>query len=193
MLPEVIRQFNWVDIFVIIVLLRTIYIAVKNGLTSEAFKLPGIIFALYLSLHYYTTVSDLIQERLPVKEMPLEFLDFIFFLILATFGYLVFVLLRNLFCRFIKMEAAPNFNRWIGLFLGIARSFFLVGLLTFGLAISSINYLKVSTRNSYLGSQFCQIAPATYTWIWNNITSKFMAQEKLNPAIEEVQKDFSLK
>ena len=54
MIVEIIKQFNWVDIFVIILSVRVLYIAVKNGLPVELFKLLGTIAAIYLSLHYYT-------------------------------------------------------------------------------------------------------------------------------------------
>ncbi len=194
MLLGIIKQFNWVDILVIIILFRIGYIAIKNGLLWEFFKLLGTILAVYLSLHYYTLLSDMMGQRLPsIKEKaPLEFLDFLSFVVLAIIGYLIFVSLRIVFHRFIKMEAVPNLNKWGGLVLGIGRGFLLAGLITFMLAISSINYLRNSVNDSYSGRQLFKVVPNTYSWLWNNIASKFMTGEKFNKTILEVQKDLHL-
>lgn len=189
MLLNIIKQFNWVDIFVIILLLRICYIAVKKGFTFESFKFLGTILAVYLALHYYTVLSDWFRGRLPATEerMPLEFLDFLFFVLLALLGYGIFFLLREALSRFIKMEAVPRLNKWGGLVLGAGRGILLASLVVYVLIISSIDYFKESAQQSYLGSRLFQVAPSTYTAIWNNLMSKFMTKEKFNKTILEVQ------
>lgn len=190
MLLEVLRRINWVDILVIIILFRIGYVAIKNGLSAELFKFMGTLLAVYLSLHYYTALADWVRQRLGVdtERVPLEFLDFICFVVLTIAGYLVFVLLRLAFYRLIKMEAAPRLNQWGGFVLGIARGFLLIGLVIFMLVISSVSYLKTSVANSYSGRQLIKVAPDTYSWLWDNILSKFMPTEKFNQTAVEVQK-----
>ncbi len=189
---EIARQFNWVDILVIILLLRIGYIAIKNGIAAEFFKLPGIISAIYLSLHYYTALSDWIKSYVFAKQkMPLRFLDFLVCLVLAIIGYLIFVLLRSIFCRFVKMEAVPTLSKWGGLVLGVARGFLLVSLVVFMLAISSISYLKNSVKNSYSGQQLFNVATGTYSWLFNAVASKFIPGEKFNKTIFEDQEDLT--
>lgn len=189
MLLNIVKQFNWVDIVVVILLFRIAYVATKNGLPLEIFKLLGTVLAIYLALHYYTGLSDWIGGRLPVaqEKTPLEFLDFIVFIILAILGYLIFVLLRSIFYRFIKMDAVPRLNKWGGLVLGIIRGFLTVGLVVFMLAISSIGYLKNSVDESYSSSRLLKIAPTTYTGLWNNFMSKFMSKEKFNTTVTQIQ------
>lgn len=189
MLLEFLQGFNWIDILVITLLLRICYVAIKKGLLSEFFKLLGTIAAIYLSLHYYTILSDWVGERLPVvkEKAPLEFLDFLMFLVLAILGYLIFVALRFTFYRFIKTEATPRLNQWGGFILGMARGFLLLGLVIYALVISSIGYLKTSVKNSYLGGRIIQLAPDTYAWLWNNIMSKFITSEKFNQTVIEAQ------
>jgi membrane protein required for colicin V production len=192
MILEIIKQFNWVDIFVIILSVRVLYIAVKNGLPVELFKLLGTIAAIYLSLHYYTILSDWIAGLLPEAKdkMPLEFIDFLAFAILAIVAYLIFVLLRSLIYRFIKMEAVPRLNKWGGFILGIARAYLLVGLVIFMLAISSVAYFKSSVKKSYAGGHLFKVAPGIYNGVWNSLMSKFMNKEKFNKTIPEVEEDF---
>lgn len=187
----IITQVNWVDIFIVVILSKICYTAFRTGLKIEIFKLLGTITSVYLALHYYTNISD--AFRGPNQKMPLEFLDFLSFIVLSIVGYLVFFSLRLLFFLFIKIEAEPNINKWVGLVLGMGRGFLAASLITFLLMISSLSYIKSSVKNSYLGRTFFKMAPNTYTWIWNSISSKFMTQEKFNDAIQEIQEEFTQK
>ncbi|OGX44174.1 MAG: hypothetical protein A3G38_02195 [Omnitrophica WOR_2 bacterium RIFCSPLOWO2_12_FULL_51_8] len=186
MLHDIVSKINWVDLFVIIILLRILYIASENGLPVEFFKFLGTVFSLYLSLHYYSAAGTFLQERLYLKIVPKDFLDFVVFALLAIAGYLIFVILRNLFSKNIVMEAAPNLNRWGGFLLGLFRSLLILGVLTFTLLLCNINYLKQSVIDSYFASRIVRIAPAAYGLIWNNITSKFISHEKFNQAVDQV-------
>ncbi|MCM8795922.1 MAG: CvpA family protein [Candidatus Omnitrophica bacterium] len=192
MLLTILKQFNWVDILVIILYLRIIYIAFKSGLIAEFFKLLGTLLAIYLALHYFTFLSDWVSARLPVvrEKAPLESLDFLCFVILTLVGYFSFVLLRSVFSRIIKTEAMPGLNRWGGFILGLIRGYLVVGLVIFMFVISSISYLKKSTQHAYTGRHLFQVAPATYKWFWEKVASKFMTHEKFNATLSEIQEDF---
>ncbi|MDD5120384.1 MAG: CvpA family protein [Candidatus Omnitrophica bacterium] len=193
MVFDIFRQTNFIDILIVILLFRICYIAAKQGLSVEIFKLCGIIFATYLSCHFYTSLSDIIQRSLPTKRMPLEFADFIVFITLALIGYLAFVLIRSIFYRFLKLEAVPEINKFGGLILGVIRAYFFIGLLIFTLGISSVNYISGSVKHSYLGSRVFLVAPNTYRWLWDNIFSKFSAKEDFNSTINEVIDRFNNK
>lgn len=190
MLTDTVRQFNWFDILIVILLIRICYVSAKNGFPIELFKFLGTVFAIYTALHYYTILSDVVRERYSVENMPLEFLDFVVFLALAVTTYLFFVIVRSVFYRLIRMEAAKSLDKWGGLILGIFRGFLVAGLITFMLAISSVDYFKKSINNSYSAGKLFNIAPDTYAWLWNNIASKFMTGDKFNKTVLEVQGNF---
>jgi hypothetical protein len=97
------------------------------------------------------------------------------------------MLLRKVFSRFIQMEAVPNLNKWGSLILSMMRSFLFVSLLIFILVIAPTGYFRNSLNNSYSGKRLFNIAPTTYTWLWNSIMSKFRTQEKFNETIFEFQ------
>lgn len=187
-----VKQINWLDIALILLLLRICYTSFKKGAAIEFFKLLGLINGAYLSLHYFTVLADFIDKRFSIQGMPLQFLDFLCFLVLAIFGYLVFVLLRSAFAQIIKIEAVSRLAKLAGLALGIARALLTLSLIIFILLVSSIGNLKNAARNSYLGKRLFNIAPATYAIIWHNIISKFATQESSNKTILEVQKDLNL-
>lgn len=189
MLLPIITQFNWIDILLIILFVRICYIGIKTGFPTELFKLFGTLLSVYLAMHYFTLISDFLVQRFRVKDtMPLEFLDFLMFVFLSSLGYGVFIVLRLVFGRWLKMEAVPKLNAWGGLLIGILRATLLSGLVVFTMTIASISYVRESVRHSYSGKRLFQIAPATYGWIWNVFMSKFMVQEKFNETVLETQK-----
>jgi uncharacterized membrane protein required for colicin V production len=186
MLIDILKQLNWLDIFVLILMIRVIYIATAKGFIAELFKLIGVLAAIYLSFHYYTFFADFIRSKLPVEErMPLQFLDFLCFFILAGIGYVSFMILRIMLFNLIKLDAVPRLQKWGGFFLGIFRAWLLSGLIVYMLAISSIGYLHKSAVSSYMGKSLFYAPVNTYSFIWENIMSKFFINEKFNKTVSE--------
>lgn len=190
---NIIKQFNFIDIIIIILAFRICYVSFQTGLPVEIFKFLGIIFTTYVSLHYYTSLSDIIGHWFLPKEMPLEFLDFLTFIILVLGAYLGFVVLRSILYRFIKLEATPKISKFGGLILGFGRVYFTVGLFIYILMISSVKYLNDSVKCSYLGSRAYSVAPQTYGWLWGSVVSKFSVKEKFNPTVTEAAQRFNRK
>jgi len=191
---DIFKQLNWADVVFLILFARTIYVATSSGLLSEAFKLPGTILAAYLSLHYYSALSHLINSRLgSTEEASVGLWALVCFVFLALTGYLFFVLLRYLFLRFVKIELAAGVQKWGGFFLGLIRACLLVSLIVFILLISPLGYFGGSARKSYTGKFFFSFAPATYSTLWNGVMSKFMSQEKYNVSVQNLRKAFEVK
>jgi len=187
---EILKQINWIDIFVVIILLRICYISIKNGMPLEFFKLLGIFTAAYLSLHYYVSLAVFFNECLP-KNIPEGLVGFTAFIILAALGYLIWVLLRQVFFKFVKVEPVPKLNKWAGIIFGVSRGFLFLSLIFFAFVISPLPYLKNSVKYSYSGKFIFKIAPRTYGIIWSSLVSKFTAGEKFNDAILYTQTDLT--
>ncbi len=192
MLLNMLKQFNWLDIFILIMIFRICYIAIKSGFTTELFKFLGTLTAIYLAMHYSVLIADYIHKQLPATDkVPLQFVDFLVLLFLAAAGYLLFVLIRTLSNHFIKIEAISTLNKWGGLILGGFRSVLLVSLISFTLVVSGIPYFMNSVKHSYLGPRLILVAPNTYTWIWTNIFSKFMTFENEGNIAENIKKELT--
>lgn len=187
MLNDFISRFNWVDIFVLIIVFRIGYVAMSTGITTEAFKFCGAICAIYLSSHYYTVLSDFIKQYVPDGIVPIKFLDFLSFIILLIMGYFIFVLLRSICRAFLKMDSPSIISRWAGLALGIFRGYLVSGIVIFTMVICGVTYFKNSSAGSYFGKQLLAVQPGVYTWLWNNIGSQLATSEKLNPIVGEVK------
>jgi hypothetical protein len=123
--------------------------------------------------------------------MPVEFTDFIAFVLLLVLVGLSFVIIRNILVRFVQLNAIPKINKIFGLILGIGRAYLVIGLIAFTLMISSVSYFRSSVEHSYLGSRAFTISPQTYDWLWSNIFSNFSAQEKFNPMVTETVGKFN--
>ncbi|MCX5712528.1 MAG: CvpA family protein [Candidatus Omnitrophica bacterium] len=192
MLIDILKQFNWLDVFVLILMIRVVYVATTRGFISELFKLIGVLVAIYLSFHYYTLLADFIRSKLPVDErMPLQFLDFICFVALAGIGYSIFAIIRIMLFNLIKMDAVPRLQKWGGFLLGFFRAWLLSGLIVYTLSISSVEYLHKSVYSSYWGKSLFYAPVNTYTFIWESIMSKFMSGEKFNSTVNQASEAMS--
>lgn len=186
MVIDYFKHFNWLDIFIVILLIRICYISLRNGLPVQLFWFLGTIAAVYLSLHYYLNFADFLGKRFPDSWISTEVLALTSFVILAFLGYISFVVLQRLLSRFIRLEANPQLNKYGGLICGVMRGLFITALIIFLFSISSFSYFKNSAKNSFAGRYLFKVAPVTYSWLWHNLMSKFMLFEKFNSAVEDV-------
>ena len=152
---------------------------------QELFKLLGTLAAIYASLHYYIILTDLLKERL-TQNIPLELVIFISFIILAVAAYLAVAFLRQIILKFIKLEPTPKLNKWGGLIFGLTRGFLLLSLILFGLVLAPLPYFKNSVQDSYSGKPLFEIAPRSYSILWNGLASKFATGEKENKVIPKI-------
>jgi len=183
---DTLLRLNWVDIVVVILIIRVVYISVKSGFPVEIFKLLGTICAIYFSLHYYIVLGDLLRGYF-TSIIPEAYFNFLCFFALALLGYFLFFLLRTALYHFVDVKAVPALSKWGGLIAGLIRDILLIGLIVFTLSISTVSYLENSVNKSYIASRFSKVAPVTYSWIWNNITSRFISNERFNNTVLEAK------
>lgn len=193
MLPEILSQLNWVDFLIVIIMIRIIYVSSKTGFVIEFFKLLGVIFAIYLSFHYYIITANILKQHVSNIEnyIPLEFFDSLVFILVLGLGYAAFAVIRGALCHLIKMEAVPMLSRWGAVILSVARGILFSSAIIFILAISTIKYFDNSAKESYTGKRLFNAAIGTYGFIWNNFLSKFMSSENYNEQISRIEEDFN--
>ncbi|MDP3143109.1 MAG: CvpA family protein [Candidatus Omnitrophota bacterium] len=180
---DLITNLNWVDILIIIAIIRIVYIGVRQGLIVEFSKVLGLIFALMLSFHYYKTLSNLIHSNSP---LPIGFSDLICFNVLLLVVVLIFKFIREGLGLIVKVESASFANTWGGLLLGGLRAWIFSSILIFILLISGFSYIEKSARQSYGASRIIKVAPAIYSFSFESIISKFFPSEKINNTVFDV-------
>jgi len=180
---ELITKLNWVDILVIIALIRIIYIGVRQGFIVEFSKTLGVVFAIILSFHYYITFSSFIHTHSP---LPASFSDLICFTALFIGVILLFKFIREGLALVIKAEPIPFLNSWGGLILGGLRAWLVTSVFIYVLLISGFSYIEQSARQSYGFNYIIHAAPQTYSFSFNNLIGKFFSGEKINQTVFDV-------
>jgi uncharacterized membrane protein required for colicin V production len=183
---ELSRQFNWIDILVFVIFLRLSFISLRQGLGVEFFKFLGTFCGLYVSLHYYCSLSGYFNGQSTGKDNPGAFFGLLAFVLLFFFGYLFFWSIRSMIFRFMTAEINVQLSKWGGFAFGLLRSLLLSSLVLYALMIPKESYFKDSVRYSLIGNRVSKVAPATYTFIWESIVSKFNTGEKYNSSVPDV-------
>ncbi len=192
MILNVLKQFNWLDIFILVLIFRICYIAAKMGFTTELFKFLGTIAAIFIPMHYSFSIAGYIIGSLPSGDkIPGSYIEAIVFVFLCICGYLIFVFLRNVFNNLVKMEAVSTLNKWGGLILGGIRSLFAVSLVSFALMATGNSYLENSVKHSYLGAKVPFVSVDTYEWIYSAVFSKFLPSEKEGGIVNKIKEDLA--
>lgn len=159
---EIIEKINWVDILVIILMIRMSYVAFTGGLSHEIFPLIGSVISITFTLHYYTRIGNLISGKL--INIPLDLSNFLGFLILVIIIGLILKILKALLDLIIKVEWHPLLERFGGLVIGIFRASIITSLILILLALAPLPYLQRSIREKSLtGMYFLKIGPEIYT------------------------------
>ena len=120
---------NWVDIIVIIFLIRGGYIGLNRGFSVELFKTLGAIVATVLSLLYYDKAGEWLASH---SFLSFQIANTISFLVLVFSLLIVFRIVRILLFRILHLELFYGLERGGGFTLGLARSIVFASLFLFG-------------------------------------------------------------
>ena len=170
---------NWVDLLIVLLLGRVVYIGIKKGFAVEAFKCIGVLSAAFFTLHYYSAFSKALEGRIPVPPANVDIVSYVF---LWAFVIFAFKLIRNGVEVLFKMQAHPMLDMWGGLVLSVGRGFLLCSMTVLLLRLSGIGDFKKTTEASLSGSRLVVVAPKIYESIYNGFISKFFPSESLNTA-----------
>lgn len=161
MLSKYLVGLNWVDFLIIGIIARTCFIGIKTGTGIELFKLLGLWFVTAVSFHIYTTpLSDYLNTKLPA--LPLDAGDAFVFCCLVTVITLLFRVIRESFFLLVKIEAHNVLDKWLGLFIGCFRGFWIASIALFIMTISTVQYLEISAKSSLIGHNLLYLAPGIY-------------------------------
>lgn len=180
MTEEIVRQLNWVDALLIVVFIRIIFIGQSKGLMIEAFKFFGIICSIFISLQYYSVLSEFINSH---SSIPIDFADFISLIGLIVLVLIIFKFTRDGILFLIKISPHPTLEKWGGLFISMIRGFFVASLVILCINLSTIEYFQKSAKSSFSGQYLLSVCPRTYAYLFENLVSKFSPNEKLNSKI----------
>ena len=155
---DMITKINWVDLLIVIIMLRISYVAFQDGLSHEIFPLFGTAGTAVICLQYYHKIALFIHNN--AVTVPTALLDFVTFVVLIVIVGLLFKLLRVVVDKLIKVTWHPAAEKFGGLLCGALRASVVVSMVLIILALMPLPYLQRSIRDrSLMGMQFLRIAP----------------------------------
>lgn len=160
---SILKQINWVDIFVLILLVRGTYIGLRHGFITEIFEIFGIIVALFVSLRYYGNLAQFLATQALFSKLSPSLQEGISFIALILLSLAIFRLGHFVTRSVMHVEGSGVLERTGGGVCGFIRGAVIAGLILFALNLLPVTYLKTSiNRNSWSGSQLIKIGPAIY-------------------------------
>ncbi len=163
-LPELFQSLqqkvNWVDIFVVILLIRSSYIGFTRGFSWELFRFSGLVGAALADIYFYEYGSQLISDYFPSIYPVANLISF-------TAIYAVILLISRILTlfieKFIKLEVFSALERFGGLIFGFLYGVILLSLILITLIFTPIPYFEKSVKErAYSGRAVSQAAPFLY-------------------------------
>ena len=181
---HIFKSINWVDVAMLVLLIRIIFVGVKTGFVTELFKLFGILSAVFFGLHYYSHLAAFIVQK---TGLSIEWLEFTFFVLLVSLLVIAIKYLREGFLVLFKFETThAGFNQWGAGILSVLRAMLLASLIMYGILLSNVQFLQKQTLTCISHKLVLKLAPNTYFFIYRNLIGKIFVQEKLNEDVFSV-------
>jgi uncharacterized membrane protein required for colicin V production len=159
---EIISRINWVDVLVIILMLRISYGALKDGLSHEIFPLAGALIILLASLKYYKQIGLMVSQS--GQGIPLSVINCCVFIVLAAVAGFLLKFIKILVDKIIKVTWHPAIEKIGGLMAGMTRASVVICIVLTALSLSPFSYLQRSIRDrSVTGMFFLSIGPSIYS------------------------------
>ena len=140
-------QLNWVDVFILTIVFRTLYTGFSRGLLNELFGLLGLLASSVLAMYFGGLVMDWIGIQLNVRQPVLNWLVFWVLFLLLVLG-IRWVVKR--LASFLKWDSLTWFTQWAGLALGAVRGLWWAAICLMILTSSGWSYLQESIEQRSL-------------------------------------------
>jgi len=177
---QILSKLNWVDIVVLILMVRMSYVALMDGLSHEIFPFFGSLTVFVLSLHYYTRLGDAISRNL--GNMPSELSNCLSFIILVMALGLVVKFIKIILDKIVKVKWHPVIEKFGGLFVGMAKAYIITAMVLTILALIPLSYLQWSVKERSLTGKYVLMAgPETYGKIKVFLSDNSTVPKKVPP------------
>ena len=158
---EILTKINWVDVLVVILILRTSYVAFQDGLSHEILPFIGSLCMLVFSLHYYNKIALYLYNI--GFALPMSVLNLLGFILSAVCIGILFRFIKAIIDKIIKVSWHPLIERFGGLLAGVIKGAVLTSMILIIIVLIPLSYLQWSVRDrSMTGVYFLRIGPAIY-------------------------------
>ena len=181
---DFLTSLNWVDILLVAVCARAIFIGIQTGFIVEFFKSTGLLFAVFISNHYYSLIAGAIAEQ--VKLFELTSIQVFVFLTLWFLVTLIFKFIRDGIMMLFSIQANAQLDRWGGACIAVLRGLVVCSMVLFTLLLTQSPHVLKMAQRSYSKFIVSSLSTGIYTSVEQGIVAKFFPEEKLNEEAIEV-------
>ena len=174
---------SWVDIIMPLVMLRCLLTGRKSGLIVEAFKLAGILCGTFITLHYYSSFGNFLDQNLSLyKSMR----DVYAFGLLAIGVHLLFSLIREGWLIILKIEMPAFLDRLGGVILSGIRAYLICGLIFLALLTVKDDHIQSSAKNSFSALFLEKTSIGIYHNFYFGFIHNFFPNEPVNKEVSKL-------
>ncbi len=181
MLTHFFNSINWVDVALVVLLVRVIFIGVKNGFITELCKFFGVFLALYISLQWYVTWALFLDSHI---KWSLNLWQLISFLVLVSLGYGLFWGIRFGLSQLFKAETQhEGFDKYAAGVLAIGRGFLTASLVIFALLLMRQPYVTKQIFSSVSYRLAGKTAVHAYDLMFHQVIDRIFPGQRFNDAV----------
>lgn len=167
---DILKGINWVDIFVLILLVRISYVSSRIGVGRQVLPLILLAVILLFILLGYSKIANVFIEKFSWYKGLSRFLSFTFLAFIFSVIYHVAVRLLGLIST--TEPESGQIEKMGGAIAGVARSVIIIGLILIGLLLTPVRFVESSVKRSFFGLFFINLDLQIYNTAVERIFSK---------------------
>jgi uncharacterized membrane protein required for colicin V production len=184
MITHLIKSINWIDVALVVLFVRMIFVGIKNGFISEFFKSLGIIIAVFISLHYYSFLAAWLAMK---TKIAWNYWDLVMFAVLWLCITLFFKFVGDGVMLLFKAETThQGFDKYASGIVAVGRGILVCSMTIFLLLLTHNVPVTRMTLHSYSFKIAGHAAVGTYSFLYKNLIDKLFVGEHFNTAAPQV-------
>lgn len=148
---NILGAFNWVDIIVIILLIRTCYVGTKSGFSLEIGRAVAIVAGFVVSFYYYNELGQFMSDH---SFVPISWSKPLALLLVIVAAILIIKLTTVVLSKIVKLQFAPQVEKIGGGVLGVMRGVFLSSVVLVVLGMLPSSYIEDSVYSRSLSGGY---------------------------------------
>lgn len=157
-------KINWVDILIVIYIVRAFFLGKKRGLSVEITALISALVAWVIALHFYQGLGQSLSKWFLLTLPSARVISFIGIAVCVLFLGAIF---GRLLKRIMKLSFLSNIEKIGGYILGTLRGISISAIIIVALALTPAKFIQQEVYvNSFLGNYFVALSPKLHEWLW---------------------------
>jgi uncharacterized membrane protein required for colicin V production len=186
MFMHFINSLNWVDILILALAIRIVYVGIQTGFMTELFKVVGLVLALFTAFQFYVSAGGVVKVW---DKVPEGYYFAFSFLLIWIIIAVIFKFLRQGFLLLFTVQTISALDKWGGAVLAVGRFVLTASMVMYVLIVTGESYLQTKAAEAFSSKYLLKVAPGFYKGLSDNFVSKVLPAVKYNSAVRETMKD----